>query len=163
VNEWVYPGQVMQTAADVRDATSQLEAELVPLLATARGVLRRLAPHVHPELDVEGLRMLLCVDRFVEQSGRGVRGAELVESLGIHKSSVSRGVGQLEQLGLLTRTPDQRDARASLLQLSQHGAACLAAGRRHRHDEIAAALSSWKEEEIEQAAILLRRLIADLG
>lgn len=135
----------------------------MPLLATARGVLRRLAPYVHPALDVEGLRLLLCVDRYVGQTGRGVRGAELVEALGIHKSSVSRGVGQLEELGLLTRAPDPRDARASLLQLTTQGNECLAAGRRHRHDEIAAALSSWKEEEIEAAAVLLRRLINDLG
>lgn len=163
MNERVYSGKVTHPGGGARDATAQLEAELVPLLATARGVLRRLAPHVHPELDVEGLRLLLCVDRFVEQHGRGVRGAELVESLGVHKSSVSRGVAQLEQLGLLARTPDPRDARASLLRVTEDGASCLAAGRLHRHDEIAEALSSWTEEEIEQAAVLLRRLIADLG
>jgi DNA-binding MarR family transcriptional regulator len=135
----------------------------VQLLAAARGVLRRMAPAVHPDLDAEGLRLLVTVARFCERSGRGVRGTELVEVLGVHKSSVSRGVSHLEELGLLARAPDDRDARAHLLTLTERGQAGLEEGRRRRSDEIATALAGWTPEEVEAAAAVLHRLNTDLA
>lgn len=151
------------TAEGSTDPRALVHAELEHLLVTARGVLGRHAPSVHAGLDGEGLRLLLAVERVSRRTGRGARGSDLVEGLGVHKSSISRGVSQLESLGLLTRTPDERDARAHLLELSEEGATCLAAGRRRRNQEVADALASWSDEELRDAAALLRRLTADLG
>jgi DNA-binding MarR family transcriptional regulator len=145
------------------DPRAELHAELVHMLAKARGVFARLAPQVHPRLDGEGLRLLLTVERVCENTGRGARGADLVAALGVHKSSISRGVTYLEGLGLLTRTPDDRDARAHLLEPTEEGARCLAAAHRQRDQEVAAALAGWSNEELCAAASVLRRLTADLG
>jgi DNA-binding MarR family transcriptional regulator len=133
------------------------------MLAKARGVLARLAPQVHPRLDGEGLRLLLSVERVCESTGRGARGADLVDALGVHKSSISRGVTYLEGLGLLTRTPDDRDARALLLEPTEEGARCLATAHRQRDQEVAAALADWSDQDVCAAAAVLRRLTTDLG
>lgn len=157
---------VQQTGAvggGAADPRAELHLELVHMLAKARGVLGRLAPDVHPRLDGEGLRLLLSVERVCASTGRGARGADLVDALGVHKSSISRGVAYLEGLGLLTRTPDDRDARAHLLELTEQGAQCLGAVHRQRDQDVATALAGWSDEELQAAAAMLRRLTADLA
>jgi hypothetical protein len=52
--------------------------------------LARLAPQVHPRLDGEGLRLLLSVERSARAPDAEPGAADLVDALGVHKSSISR-------------------------------------------------------------------------
>jgi DNA-binding MarR family transcriptional regulator len=71
-----------------------------------------------------------------------VRTTELASALALKSSTVSRHLARLEQLGLVQRTGDPADARASLLTLSQDG--------RRIHSVLNAA---WAEILSEQLAL----------
>lgn len=62
----------------------------------------------------------------LQTAGRSIGMTELARALVVTKSGLSYQVGQLEQRGLLRRTPSPADDRAVLLHLSPAGAALLA-------------------------------------
>jgi DNA-binding MarR family transcriptional regulator len=68
-----------------------------------------------------------------------VRTTDLAAALALNNSTVSRHIARLEQLGLVQRTNDPADARASLLALSDAG--------RHTH---AVLTRAWEEILAEQ-------------
>jgi DNA-binding MarR family transcriptional regulator len=70
-----------------------------------------------------------------------VRTTELASALALKNSTVSRHLARLEQLGLVQRTGDPADARASLLTLSDEG--------RRLH---AVLVGAWEEILSEQLA-----------
>lgn len=51
----------------------------------------------------------------------GMRPTELAAATGISKQSVNDRLGELEQLGYLTRQPDPRDSRARIVRLTARG------------------------------------------
>ena len=55
-----------------------------------------------------------------------MRLSALAQVLGLDASTVSRHARQLEDRGLLERTEDPDDGRASRVAVSEHGSACLA-------------------------------------
>ena len=63
----------------------------------------------------------------------------LVETFGLDKAAVSRQVAQLEQLGLITRTPHPDDGRAQLLTATDEGRGSLPSRHRppRRHPALA--------------------------
>jgi DNA-binding MarR family transcriptional regulator len=71
-------------------------------------------------------------------------------------------VAALERAGYLERRPDPRDGRASLLRLSEAGAAALATTRTLRSDWAASALAGWDEDDAVRLSRLVERLIDDL-
>jgi DNA-binding MarR family transcriptional regulator len=71
-----------------------------------------------------------------------VRTTDLAAALALNSSTVSRHIARLEQLGLVERTGDPGDARASLLALSDAG--------RHTH---ATLTEAWEEILAEQLAL----------
>jgi DNA-binding MarR family transcriptional regulator len=82
--------------------------------------------------------------------------------LGLDASTVSRHVRQLEERGLLERTGDPDDGRASRVTVSEHGHDCLAQGFETRRQMISSALDGWTEEERETLRCLLQRVIEQL-
>lgn len=71
-----------------------------------------------------------------------VRTTDLAAALALKTSTISRHLSRLEQLGLVQRTGDPSDARASLLTLSETG--------HHTHAVLTAA---WQEILAEQLAL----------
>jgi DNA-binding MarR family transcriptional regulator len=82
--------------------------------------------------------------------------------LGLDASTVSRHARQLEDRGLLERTGDPDDRRASRVAVSEHGNACLAAAFETRRHLITDALDGWTGEERETLRLLLHRLVETL-
>jgi DNA-binding MarR family transcriptional regulator len=83
-------------------------------------------------------------------------------ALGLDASTVSRHARQLEDRGLLERTEDPDDRRASRLAVSPHGEDCLAQGFETRRRLIGTALEGWPEEEREALRLLLHKLVESL-
>jgi DNA-binding MarR family transcriptional regulator len=92
-----------------------------------------------------------------------MRLSTLAAELGLDASTVSRHVRQLEGRGLLQRTDDPDDGRASRVAVSEHGSACLEEGAQARRAVIAAVLDQWDDQDRDQLRVLLARFYNDLN
>jgi DNA-binding MarR family transcriptional regulator len=91
-----------------------------------------------------------------------MRLSALATVVGLDASTVSRHARQLEDQGLLERTGDPDDKRASRIAVSAQGTDCLARGIETRRRLITHALDGWTEEERETLRTLLHRLVQTL-
>ena len=91
-----------------------------------------------------------------------MRLSALAAVLGLDASTVSRHARQLEDRGLLERTTDPNDGRASRIAVSAQGSACLAQGIETRRQLLTHALDGWTDEERETLRMLLARLVQTL-
>lgn len=135
----------------------ELEAELTRLMRRARSLQQRTAAEVHPDLDSAGYAVLLAV-RDLSASSGGARGGEVSEVLGLHKSTTSRNLTTLEELGLVERVPDPDDARARQVRLTKAGSEALQRVTTARRRNLRARLEEWDPADIAELARLLRQL-----
>ncbi|MEP7089956.1 MAG: MarR family transcriptional regulator [Nocardioidaceae bacterium] len=91
-----------------------------------------------------------------------MRLSALAQVLGLDASTVSRHARQLEDSGLLERSDDPDDRRASRVAVSEHGNDCLAKGFETRRHLISNALEGWTPDERETLRVLLHRLVESL-
>jgi len=139
-----------------RSPLGELEIELTRLMRRARSAQQRVAAEVHPDLDSAGYAVLVAVRDLAQHSG-GARGGEVSEVLGLHKSTTSRNLTTLEELGLVERVPDPVDARARQVRLTDEGAAALERSVAGRRERLRALLASWDAADLADLARLLRR------
>jgi DNA-binding MarR family transcriptional regulator len=138
---------------DAREAFRRLEREIALLLRRARVISQRLAAELHPDLDGAAYGLLALL-----QDLGPLRAADLVARLGQDKSTVSRQVAKLVELGLVDRTADPVDGRAQVLAPSSEGSARLERIREARRSRWAADLSDWPTDDVATLAELLARL-----
>jgi DNA-binding MarR family transcriptional regulator len=98
---------------------------------------------------------------IVGQRG-GCRMRELAEAMRVDASTATRAVARLEKAGLVERQPSSDDRRVVLVVPTTAGRAAQRA-MRDRYDKVMAQIcAGFDDEELEQLAILLDRLIAGL-
>ena len=139
-----------------------IEHELSALFRRSRSASLRLARRVHPEMDAAGYALISQIE-LGTGSAAGVRASDVAQVLGLDKSTVSRGITQLENLGLIERVGDPDDGRARLLRLTATGAERYEAMRTQRQTEFRAILDRWNPADLSDLARLLARLNTDLG
>jgi DNA-binding MarR family transcriptional regulator len=88
-----------------------------------------------------------------------MRVSALAQGLGLDASTVSRHVRHLEDRGLLERTGDPDDGRASRVAVTESGTACLAVAFRTRRAVLARAMDDFTTEERDTLRLLLHRLV----
>ena len=98
---------------DRAQSLRQIEHELGVLIRRVRRVIGDRARAVHPDLQPATYLLLTHLD----ESGP-LRASALVDATGVDKGAISRQVQQLVDLGLLTRTQDPDDGRATLLEVT---------------------------------------------
>jgi DNA-binding MarR family transcriptional regulator len=91
-----------------------------------------------------------------------LRLSSLAAALDLDASTVSRQVRHLEDRGLLERTSDPDDGRASQVALSAEGRIRLEHGARRRRDLVGQLLEDWPDADREQLRTLLSRLLGEL-
>jgi DNA-binding MarR family transcriptional regulator len=143
----------VSTPADAHEAFVRLEREIGLLLRRSRAISSRLSGELHPELDGAGYGLLA----LLEDAGP-LRAGDLVARLGLDKSTVSRQIAHLVDLGLVDRAPDPADGRAQVLTPSAEGSARLARIREVRRARWESDLGDWPPADIAQLAELLSRL-----
>ena len=79
----------------------------------------------------------------------------LAATFGLDPSTITRQVQALEEVGLATRSTDQTDRRASILDLSDAGRKVLEETRSHRRARMQQALADWPEGDVKDFARLL--------
>ena len=130
------------------------EAVIVLLMQVGRRLRTR-----HPEDQVDPstfplAKQLMCHD--------GMRLSDLAAKVELDASTVSRQIKQLEDKGIVERTPDPDDGRASLIRITPNGHQVMQAGFRRRFDRIKSVLEPWSERDRDRLQELLTRLASDL-
>lgn len=135
-----------------------VEYEITRMLRRSRVRGLRSVAELHPELEFGNYLLLLAVHDAAEAQPDGVRATDLAETFGVHKSTVSRGLASLEQLGLVERVPDPTDGRARLVRLTGEAVNRVDTVRRARRAQLAGVLEDWQPEDLTALARLLDRL-----
>ena len=140
-------------ADDSRAAYVALEREIALLLRRSRAISGRLAGQLHHDLDGAAYGLLVLLD-----DAGPLRASDVVARLGLDKSTVSRQVASLVELGLVDRAADPDDGRAQVLSTSEEGHRRLSRLRDARRARWEADLSDWETTDVATLATLLGRL-----
>lgn len=130
-----------------------LERELAVFLRRARATSREVAREVHSDLEPSAYGLLVRLAEVGPQ-----RATDLAAYFGIGKATMSRQIHALDTLGLIARTPDPDDGRASQLQLTREGRERFNRVRSARRSQYARKLAAWERGEMGELARLLHRL-----
>lgn len=137
------------------DAVRALEAEFGELISRMRRVLADNAQRVSPGMLPGAYKVFTTIVRR-----ESVTLSALAESLMADKGQISRTVRELEDLGLIRRTPDPEDGRSSLLSPTPEGLERLAAARAPQESVLLNTLEEWSVDEIRDLTRLLHALTA---
>ena len=110
-------------------------------------LLQRRVQHMHGTPDGVDLdRSGYGIMSRIEDSGPQ-RLSALAHTFGLDPSTITRQVQALETSGMLRRSRDPRDRRASLLELTDSGHDVLGSTRTLRVERLRDAMSTWSHEE----------------
>jgi DNA-binding MarR family transcriptional regulator len=146
-------------SASVPEPVGQIEQALGALLRLTRAP--RFAETVRQRAGAEVDRAGYAVLVRVSELGP-VRLSELAQYLGLDVSTVSRQVQQLEQRGLVDRSPDPLDGRAALLELSVPGREIMQKMRDAWEETVADVVNTWEPADIARFGSLLDRFVSDV-
>ena len=135
-------------------ADLDVDFELTRLVRRVRARGIRSLNEIHPKLDYGTFTFLLAICDAPD----GIRGSEIAEGLGVHKSTASRAVATLERLGLVDRVPDPDDGRAQLLVPTASTQESVGEYRRKSHERLIAIMEDWDPAEVRTFARSLTRL-----
>jgi DNA-binding MarR family transcriptional regulator len=147
-----------RTVASRADGLRELEGEVAVLIRRVRRVIGERARAVHPELLPASYLML----GYVRDHGP-VRASAIGAVFDIDKGAISRQVQHLLDLGLLDRSPDPDDGRATLLTVSEEAVRRLEEVADQRRVQLAERLTDWSAEDVSAFAASLRRYNEALG
>jgi DNA-binding MarR family transcriptional regulator len=134
-----------------------LEQEVGVLVRRIRRVIHDRSRAVHPELQPASYLLL----SYLAMRGP-LRASAVAEQFGIDKGAISRQVQNLVDLGLLDRTPDPVDGRATLVSASADAVTRLGEVHRHRRKYLDERLGDWTDEDLSLFVDLLARYNASL-
>ena len=135
------------------EAVRALEGEFGDLITKFRRLIAQNAERLSPGLLPGAYKVFTTIVRH-----ESVTLSTLADMLIMDKGQLSRTVRELEHLGLVQRSPDPEDGRASLLSPTPVGLERLAVARAPQQNSLHEALEDWPLEDIEHLARLLRAM-----
>ena len=143
----------MNTSTMTRtDLLGGLEREVGVMVRRIRRVIAGRARALHPELQSSSYLMLSWLDQYGPQ-----RASAMADTFGIDKGAISRQVQHLVDLGLVDRSPDPDDGRATLISVSTDAASRMAAVNDERRRWLDERLGDWADEDLASFVDLLGR------
>lgn len=134
------------------DAVAAVEEEIRALLHRVRGVIGARARAVHEELPGASYVALTWLAHRDP-----VRASEIVDALDIDKGSLSRHLHHLEELGLVRRSPDPADGRASLVSATPEALRRLDTVEEQHRRAVCDGLADWTVADLGDLADRLAR------
>ncbi len=135
--------------------TEELEDVLHSLYVIMRTVHNQI---MSMSLDKGSLMVLASVHELGE-----ARPSASAEFCGLDNSTISRHIKRLEDEGMIARSPDPADGRASLLRLTDDGQDYLDRAQQLRRAALDHALAGWKPTERSMLNNILGRLAKDMA
>ncbi|MCW2842403.1 MAG: MarR family transcriptional regulator [Nocardioides sp.] len=121
----------------------ELESEVGVLIRRIRRVIGERARAVHADLQPASYLMLTYLDEHGP-----MRSSAIAETFDVDKGAISRQVQHLVDLGLVDRTPDPGDGRASLVSVSDDAGRRLGDVLAHRRKRLDERLGDWSDAEL---------------
>ncbi|MGG5171777.1 MarR family winged helix-turn-helix transcriptional regulator [Pseudarthrobacter sp. J1738] len=113
--------------------------------------------------NAKGQEAGLALQGVLKFIGEGqTRATHLAERLGVSAPVLSRHIAELEDMGLVIRTPDPADGRAQVLRLSPKGEQKLAYLVERRAAALASYLADWNEDDAASTGAMISKLTASL-
>jgi len=137
-------------------AVQALEAEFGELIARFRRLITEAAHRVSPGMLPGAYKVFTTIVRREHTTM-----SALADVLMMDKGQLSRTVRELEQLGLVTRVPDPKDGRSSILSPTPEGLARLEAARVPQEDGLGHALAEWHVDDIRELTRLMHALLSE--
>jgi DNA-binding MarR family transcriptional regulator len=110
------------------------------------------------------IRVAPSVFTLLDQlSDKSMRVTELAVLTGTPLPSATRHIRDLEEKGLIDRTPDEFDGRASIVTLSAKGRRLAAEMQGMRFTSLSDCLAGWSDGELEQLLPTVSKLAEDLS
>lgn len=134
-------------------AVRALEAEFSELITHFRRLIIDNANRVSPGMLPGAYKTFTTIARC-----GSVTSSMLAERMLVDKGQLSRMVRELEDLGLIHRSPDPNDGRSSLLSLTPHGEAKLIEAREPQEGMLMRNLADWSVDDIDSLTRLLHAL-----
>jgi DNA-binding MarR family transcriptional regulator len=125
------------------DQLGLLEQEVSVLVRRIRRVIGERARAVHPDLQPASYLMLT----FLASEGPQ-RSSVISERFNVDKGAISRQVKHLCGLGLLDRTPDPDDGRATLISASADAVHRMRSVDKDRRRWLEGQLAEWSEDDL---------------
>ncbi len=147
----------MTTLTETRAASAQLSDELIRLREVLERTGAQIAARRRHGLDKAAYAVLF----HLSCDGPSRSGA-LAESMLADPSTISRHIAQLVARGLVERTADPDDGRATVLAVTPLGQKTAVAVRRHRHRVVQVVVSDWDIADTEALTRLMTRFVDDL-
>lgn len=141
-----------QTADDM---LADFQAHLNLIFARAKALWKESAARVHPDLQPSGYKLLAYIARNGDTHAH-----QLADLFDLDKSAVSRQTRMLEEFGLLSSRPDERDGRLRVLAATPQACEVLAELRAENADRMRSVLAELTPEEV-HAASKVFHLLAD--
>jgi DNA-binding MarR family transcriptional regulator len=123
----------------------RLEQEVGVLIRRVKRVIGERARALHPDLQPASYLMLSYLTTEGPQ-----RSSVLAERFGVDKGAISRQVQHLVDLGLLERTPDPYDGRATLVSASPDAVRRMEAVLHDRRRWLDEQLGGWSESDLRE-------------
>ena len=120
------------------------------MIRRIRRVIGDRARSVHPELQSSSYLMLSWLGQHGAQ-----RSSAMADAFGIDKGAISRQVQHLQDLGLIDRTPDPDDGRATLVSASRTALRRLKAVNDDRRRFLDDRLGDWSDDDLSEFVRLL--------
>lgn len=130
------------------EALTVIQREMTAFARRARASAAR----THPELSLVSFTLLAHLE-----DRQGCRGTDLAAHYLLDKSTVSRQIAALEQLGYVERRTDRDDHRIQVLHLTPEGAEVLAQAAERRREALAARVQDWDQADLARFADYLLR------
>jgi DNA-binding MarR family transcriptional regulator len=134
----------------------ELDASLIQLAHERAAGQKRLAKRASALADVDlSYSGILILETL---SDRPVRVTELAESTQIPTPSITRQIQDLESKGLISRSSDEQDGRASIVGLSEKGLRAAEAVGSVRIERLQRALDGWEVDDLRLLKTAFARL-----
>jgi DNA-binding MarR family transcriptional regulator len=91
-----------------------------------------------------------------------VRMSELAKLVGTTPPTVTKLIKDLEGKGLIDRTPDEQDGRASIVSLTEEGRRIAEAITGARLEALRQVMDDWSDDDLERLTVLFERLRTEM-
>jgi DNA-binding MarR family transcriptional regulator len=132
------------------DLLGGLEQEVSVMIRRIRRVIGERARSVHPDLQSSSYLMLTWLNQHGAQ-----RSSAMAEAFGIDMGAISRQVQLLLDLGLVDRSPDPDDGRATLVSVTAEAASRIAEVNDDRRRWLDDRLGDWPDGDLSEFVRML--------